>query len=201
MSARHLPKKRTTERQLGRVLPRARKASKNLLAGVLAVMIATTVVPDIYAQTTGAACTGWQNRPLEVRDMTLEDLAATSALQPTLHVDKLPLWPKGMSLPGLVVVEEGADIELWLHEQAHQVQMWQDGYTRFWVNYAADWYRGRMAGCGMYDSYRAIGYEREARHIERRLAANFRSGRNTFTTQENLIRYQPPTSPQAAGMP
>lgn len=133
------------------------------LIGLILILV-PTVLADVSALITRAECWDWESRPLAVRKVTAESLRTLDAI--TLSVERMPGWVYGVALPGISIIEEGGPALWWAHEQAHQIQMREDGAGRYAATYASDWLRGRYAGCGAHDAYRSVGYEREARMME-----------------------------------
>ena len=117
------------------------------------------------------SCDAWRWRAVAPREMALTDLTAEAGRTRVWRVRRLPGWADGAALPGTAILTEDAELGTWIHEHIHLVQMRQDGTARFWSRYTADYLRGRWSGCGAHDSYLAIGYEREARALERSLLA------------------------------
>lgn len=145
-----------------------RRALTRRAASMLAMLIiaSVTIIPDLHAAHTRATCYTWSLRTIDLRPITFEQIASGADTQMVITVPEMPLWIGGAALPGVTLVAQDAGPTLWIHEQVHQIQMQQDGHFTFLTNYITDWYRGRFAGCGAFDAYQAIGYEREAGRYE-----------------------------------
>lgn len=142
-------------------------------AALLILILTPTAGADIWAAANRSSCSDWAKRPVQVREMTLDDIEQHYAA-PVLTIRNAPGWTWGIALPGVTILEEGSDFRAWAHEQAHQAQMRQDGYARYLARYTYEWLRGRYAGCGTHDAYRSISYEIEARALEDVLEAQWR---------------------------
>lgn len=146
-----------------------RQAPIRRAVAMLAMLIiaSATVIPDLHASHTRASCHAWAYRAVDLRPITFEQIARSADTQLTITVPDMPLWTGGAALPGVTLIADDAGPTIWIHEQVHQIQMQQDGHIAFLAHYIADWYRGRFAGCGAFDAYLAISYEREADRYER----------------------------------
>lgn len=153
---------------------------------VVVVLVAVFwVVPDAVTLLTQAECGRWEDRERADERVRLAEIAGVAGDVGTVQLGFLPGELRGLALPGTVVFTGEPAPHLWVHEMAHQVQMRRDGVAVFSIRYVADWYRGRLHGCGFYDAYKAIGYELDAEAAARRLDAELkmvwrRQGRETF---------------------
>jgi hypothetical protein len=132
------------------------------------------LVPDVVVVLSRAECARWESRSRERERVSLTEIAEIAAGVETLQLE-LPGALRGLALPGAVVFTAEPAPHLWVHEMAHQVQMRRDGVGAFSTRYVADWYLGRLNGCGFFDAYRAIGYELDAEASARQVGASLRS--------------------------
>lgn len=143
----------------------------------MAAVLTLSVGPDLAAAvrtekgdlSAHSRCRQWASREVEVRDMKLREVTLAATGNRVITSPRLPGWQGGITLPGLMLLEQDASVHTWLHEHVHHVQLQQDGRLRFSATYLSDYIRGRWKGCGAHDSYLAIGYEIEARRIEHAL--------------------------------
>lgn len=133
------------------------------------------VIPDAVVVVSQAECASWENRFEKLDRVSLREIGEVAAGVETVELGFVPGSLRGLALPGAVVFTAEPLPYLWVHEMAHQVQMRRDGVVGFAVRYATDWYRGRLHGCGFFDSYEAISYELEAEETARQLSRRLKS--------------------------
>ncbi len=158
--------------------PRERPKKLRVRRAVRVVSVVFVVVfwmvPDVVVVLSRAECAQWETRPRERERVSLSEIAEVATEVETVQLE-LPGALRGLALPGAVVFSAEPAPYLWVHEMAHQVQMRRDGVVSFSLRYVADWYRGRLNGCGFFDAYHAIGYELDADATARQVGASLRS--------------------------
>lgn len=145
-----------------------------IFVGLVVASVALNVAPVVF----GADCEAWLYRPVEIGTYDLPMLSSAASEVTTVEAPLAPGWVEGVSLPGLVLVADRSNVPIWVHEHVHRIQMQRDGTWGFLAGYGADLVRGKLAGCGAFDSYMAVGYEVEARRVTAQLAADFRRPRS-----------------------
>lgn len=128
------------------------------------VAIAVLLVgPFVYSSAAGASCQVWSERKVKLLMVDWWDTLSVTASAEILSVWKLPAGRSGVALPGKIGITNTAGLGTLFHETAHLIQMQEDGTVRFFLEYSSEWVRGLYSGCGPYDAYLAVGYEKQAR--------------------------------------
>jgi hypothetical protein len=157
--------------------PGVGRVRRAIVTLAILTVAATSVGPDLNPAADATRCHQWRRRDVPTEPVTLEELARAARSGATVRVSSLPGWADGVALPGVVVLAADADVVTWIHENIHRMQMRRDGTFTFWYRYTRDYLHGRWIGCGAHDAYLAIGYEIEARTLQRDLLAQHHTRR------------------------
>ena len=123
--------------------------------------------PFFWSSFSGSSCSDWARREYRKVPLDLEEVLAVSANSEVVSIPALPADLEGLAIPatGSTFVVGDPSARLLIHEATHHLQADHDGQLKFLGRYAVEFMGGLYSGCGPYDSYSNISYERQARHV------------------------------------